>query len=196
MKIISFLLVISSYFSLLIADCDVESVNAKISKSNLYANFTQTKTIASLSRPLISKGQIWMSSEGQLVWQTQFPIQSTMVMSGQGVKLYNKNNQLQHDSNNAMVKNISGLFLSLLSGNVDELEQKFHQQLTCAEMLWKLELRPKDESLLKMIEQLSLQGSDILEIIAFQEARGDSTTIDLFPLVANGPVELEKYLEQ
>ena len=186
----------SSYFSLVIADCDIESVNAKISKSNLYANFTQTKTIASLSRPLISKGQIWMSSDGQLVWQTQFPIQSTMVMSGEGVKLYNKNNQLQPASNNVMVKNISGLFLSLLSGNVEELEQKFYQQLTCAQTLWKLELRPKDESLSRMIEHLSLQGSDILEVIAFQEARGDSTTIDLFPLDSNGPVELEKYLEQ
>ncbi len=195
MKLTSLLIFLSCFSTLSATSCNIDYINTQVLNNPIYANFTQTKTIPVLTRPLISKGLIWMSPTGKLVWQSQFPIKSTMVVSDSGVNFYNKSDQLLPDNNHTMVKDISALFLNLLSGNSAKLAEQFEQSLLCTESSWKLDLEPKNKSLSEIMVRLSLYGSDSLNVIAFQEKRGDKTTIELFQLESKTDTGLEKYLE-
>ncbi len=196
MKLTSFLILLNCYSILSAASCNMDFINTKILNNPFYANFTQTKTIPVLSRPLISKGLIWMSPTGKLVWQNQLPIKSTMVISDSGVNFYNKNDQLLPDNNHTMVKDISALFLNLLSGNSALLAEQFVQSLLCTDDSWQLDLEPINKSLSEIMVKITLYGSDSLNVIAFQEKRGDKTRIELFQLESITNTALEKYLEQ
>ena len=179
-----------------ITACDQDKVNAILAQQSLNADFVQMKKIAALSRPLISKGQIWMSPEGQLIWQILKPLKSTMLIQDNSFKLFNKNDELQPDNRNALVKDISSLFLTLLSGDSEKLSSMFNQILKCDENSWHLELRPKEQKLSNLISLITLSGEESLTNISFQENRGDLTTIELSHRVTVNSAELEKYLVQ
>ena len=120
-----------------------------------------------------------MSSTADLVWQTQLPIRSTMVINNSGVKFFNKNDQLLTVNNYAITNDISALFLSILSADMVKIEEQFHQQLNCEDNKWQLQLNPKNKNLAAIINSISISGSSYLETIAFQEKRGDETKIKL-----------------
>ena len=161
----------------------------------MLSNFTQSKHINGLSRPLISKGLIWMSPAGQLVWQTQMPIKSTLVITESGIKFFNKQDELLPDNNYPLANKISGLFLSILGGDVKKLEASFVQNLNCEKKRWQLDLEPKNKSLSGIIKVISLSGNDDIESIGFQEQRGDRTVIELVRQESTTRVKLERYLE-
>ena len=195
MRVVSLLILLHYFTSHTFAACTIESINEKIAKSNVLANFTQSKTINGLSRPLISKGIIWMRSTGELIWQTTLPIKSTMVIRESGIKLFNKNDVLLPENKYPLAKDISRLFLSILGGDVKKLEDNFVQNVNCKDSSWQVDLQPENKTLSGIIETIRLSGSDEIESIGFQEKRGDKTEIKLLKQEVITAKELEIYLE-
>ncbi len=196
MQIIKYLFVVICCLFGSIAACDQEKINAILAQQSLYADFLQKKSIAALSRPLISKGQIWMNSKGTLIWHILTPLKSTMVIQDKGFKLYNKNDELQPNNRNTLVNDISSLFLTLLSGDSVKVSSMFNQTLKCDNNSWNLELRPKAKKFINLTSLITLSGEESLTTISFQENRGDKTTIELSHRQTDNHDELEKYLVQ
>lgn len=196
MKIVSSLLLLMCLYSVPAFGCSLETINKNLSSINIFVDFVQTKNIKNLSRPLISKGQIWKSPDGQLVWQTQTPIKSTIVMNNIGIQFYNKHDQRLENNNQLLAENISDLFLIILSGETDQINNTFVQKTSCDNKQWRLDLVPKNPELSKLISQISIQGSEFIETISYREQRGDATEIGLTKVISDTADKFKVYLEQ
>lgn len=180
----------------LASNCSIDNINKKLARNNLYADFVQTKTIKVLTRPLISKGQLWMSEQQALVWQVLFPIKSTMVLHSSGVTQFAKDDSFLGKKEHAMVTDLSNVFLLLLSGNMEKLNRSFSTSLTCDNNSdqWQLALKPKAEKIKNFISYINISGGKELENILFAEKRGDKTELNLSHKDSNDFSQLEKYL--
>jgi hypothetical protein len=154
----------------------------------LHFEFIQTNTIAALSLPLVSSGVLGLSAQQELVWQTLLPLRSTLVIGVDGLRQFNRSDQLVDAVDNPMVAELAQVFLSMLSGNTTALDETFTQTLTCEDANWHLGLVPKDDELANMLESLSMDGAERIEKISFRETRGDATEILISAPLA-GPVE-------
>jgi len=194
------------------ADCDINSVNEKLSNQAAYSDFVQTKTIKTLSRPLVSKGQIWVGPNEELVWQLIMPIKSTMVLHQDGVRQYNKHDELQSEQNHAVIAELSKVFLALLAGNMQQLQSMLSFQLFCGgngelqkaksvtdaseNSTWKLVLKPKTKNISELMTEIVVSGASRVETIRFTETRGDSTEIHLTPKHIDASKIFDKYFVQ
>ncbi len=179
MKLISVILLINCVYSVAATDCDLESIHHHLTRNMINTNFIQTKHIKSLSKPLISKGQLWMSPDQQLVWQTQVPILSTMVMSKNSMRMFNKYDKEINEARPQLITQIANMFITILNGESRNLKNLFEHKTSCNDKKWKLDLIPKDAELLKIINKISIMGSTSIERISYQEKRGDFTKVDL-----------------
>lgn len=168
--------------------CEMADLNFLAADENLHYEFTQTKTVAAVSRPLVSSGVLGLSAGQELIWQTLLPLKSTLVIGSEGVRQFNRNDQLVNDVANPAAAQLAQVFLSLLSGNTEVLDAAFTQSLTCEGDAWQLNLVPLDADLKNMLESLALSGAEHIGKISFREARGDNTEILLSAPLA-GPVE-------
>lgn len=159
--------------------CNVEDIGAQLADSKPSFTFTQSKTIASLSRALNSSGVIWMSPADELVWQVQKPVRSTTVISVKGVKQFNRRDELQPSIDNPVAADLSTIFLNLLSGDFAALESSFTQSLSCDGDNWELSLKPRAGNLADLLSTLSVTGAGTLTGVSYRETRGDLTEIQL-----------------
>lgn len=159
--------------------CDIEDISAQLADSKPSYLFTQSKTIASLSRALNSSGVIWMSPTDELVWQVQKPVRSTTVISANGVKQFNRRDELQPSIDNPFAADLSTIFLSLLTGDFAALESSFAQSLSCDGDHWELTLEPRSGNLADLLSTLSVTGAENMESVSYRETRGDLTEIQL-----------------
>lgn len=159
--------------------CGIDDISERLVQSNAYYEFGQTKSVAALSRPLNSRGVIWLSAKGELVWQLRSPIKSTTVMRASGVLEYNRRDELQPPIDNPVAADLSSVFLNILSGNFAGLAETFSHATHCSDGDWTIELTPIGEPFAGLLSSLSLSGRDTLLRIVYQESRGDVTEIQL-----------------
>ncbi len=174
--------------------CNIDSISQRLIDSDAYYEFVQTKTVAALSRPLNSSGVIWLSPNGELVWQLGTPIKSTTVITAIGAKEYNRRDELQPSMDNAVASDMSFVFLNVLGGNFIALAELFSQSVNCDEGQWTLDLIPIKEPFINLLTVLSVSGGASLQRVRYEEARGDNTEISLTP--SSRPDDsLEAYLD-
>jgi hypothetical protein len=168
--------------------CEMEELVFLANDETLHYEFIQTKNIAALSQPLVSTGVLGLSAERELVWQTLKPLKSTLVIGVDGLRQFNRSDQLVNAADNPIAAELAQVFLSMLSGNAEALDQAFTQTLTCEDANWHLSLVPKDDELGNILESLTMSGAGRIEKISFRETRGDYTEILVSAPLA-GPVE-------
>lgn len=160
------------------SDCDINSIGQQLAPVQAY-EFNQSRTVAALSRPLRSQGVIWLSDNEQLVWQVQNPIKSTTVISADGVREYNRNDELQPVADAAIASDLSDIFLNLLSGNFSALNNAFNSTVDCSDEGWAVELFPQEQPFNELLSTLNMTGNEAIESISWQEVRGDTVEISL-----------------
>jgi hypothetical protein len=162
--------------------CEPDEITSRLVKSQTF-EFVQEKHIPALSRPLISRGRIFMNENEELIWELQSPVVSRLVISPNGISQYNGKGELTMNNTNEQFAEISSLFLGIFNGNLDILKTKFAITASCsADQNWTLTLIPDNESLAAILTQLQISGADTLEIVTYEEKRGDLTTIHLTPV--------------
>ena len=182
-----------SVLPLYVQGCELADLDFLQPDATMVYEFTQTKTVAALSRPLISNGVFGLNGQ-QLVWQTLRPLKSTLVISSAGLKQFNRDDVLVSKLNNPQVAELAQVFLNLLSGNMTTLAAAFTQTLSCEGDQWQLELVPASEATGKLLTSISLSGAEHIEQLAFREVRGDDVVIELAAQPDNTAVDFERYL--
>lgn len=170
------------------AGCELGELAFLANDDTLHYEFTQTKTIAALSQPLVSTGILGLTAEQELVWQTLRPLKSTLVIDTRKLRQFNRSDELVNQVDNPVVAKLAQVFLSMLSGNTAALDAVFTQTLTCEDANWHLSLVPKETEMQNLLESLAMDGEERIEKISFREKRGDFTEILLSAPMA-GPVE-------
>lgn len=177
------------------AQCTLESITNKLSKTKLNASFVQNKKIPALTKELKSEGHIWLSNEAELVWQVKKPIKSTMVIKQAKIIQFNRKDYRLESTNMTAPSGLAKLFYSIANGDFAELSEQFKLDLQCNEATWQVTLHPKEQQLSQFIKQLSLIGAEQINSFSYIENRGDKTQVLLTHLQESLSAELSRYLE-
>lgn len=164
--------------------CTLESIAAKLNEQAKLSQFVQTKKVTILKKPLISKGYLLITDNNQVVWQTQEPIKSTLLIGQQSLRQFNKNDQpvmSPANNNQKMSQLISTTFMAILAGNFEKLDNHFSVALDCTESRWSIELEASSNDMKPIITNINISGQNHIELLSFTEASGDSTQLVLSP---------------
>lgn len=145
----------------------------------LRGSFIQEKKIAVLERPLRASGRFIFSSARGLFWQVKEPVQSTVVISQNGMLQQTDSGRFESiaPDKQAVVVGFSRTFLALFSGDKSELNRNFLVYFSGSDREWTIGLVPKDLILSRVVKQIVLYGTTLVNRLSIIEAGGDSNEI-------------------
>ena len=152
----------------------------------LRAQFTQTKTVQGLQRPLVSTGQFVLMqrplAEGVL-WRIEQPLQLSYWLTEQSMTEIQANGQRQTRRANELpaFSQIGRIFSGLMRLNQRDLQQYFtweYKERSPDQETWILILHPNIQ-LASVIRQIRLGGKQYLEWLEIDEANQDKLRIQL-----------------
>ncbi|GIC76890.1 outer membrane lipoprotein carrier protein LolA [Moritella sp. F3] len=143
--------------------------------------FVQNKFFTVLKNPVISTGELYLDQSLGFVWHTSKPIESTMLLKGDGLFTIDHRQQ-QTKINNATP--IATVLMSALSGDLTALESQFSLAATSPAKASSasqtcIELTPKDATIAKVMRVIELCGSETVEHLVLFETSGNRTEIAL-----------------
>jgi hypothetical protein len=144
----------------------------------LRGNFTQSRKIALLERPLQSSGRFLLSDLG-LYWRQEKPLASVMIADGKRLLQQIDNGPLQvvDVAKNPMVLTFSTSFLSIFNGSEAELRNHFAVEFAAAEDDWSIQLTPATYPLSEAIETINLRGREYIEELTVTSRSSEETVI-------------------
>ena len=161
---------------------EFEALSKALSKTKtLKASFTQSKKIKVLKRPLKSSGKLVFDRSIGVFWQLQKPFKSTIIIDKE--KLVSIDDDGKRVSITAeekpMLYGFTKIFLSIFSGNTDELKKHFNIYYAKSPKGWRIGLIPNSSQLSKVLSKILLKGSgETINAITLWEENGDVTDIE------------------
>jgi hypothetical protein len=162
----------------------LEVVAERLSKPVvLRGNYTQTRQIAVLSRPLASSGRFLLSERG-LQWQQEEPFDNVIVADGERVaeRMADGPVKSTDGSRQPMVVAISRIFLDMFRGRHKDLDDNFAVRFEQDNEAWEIGLTPTSSPLSAAIRQIILKGREHIDQISVFSGASDEMTIRFFDL--------------
>ena len=146
----------------------------------LKADFSQSKKIKVLKRPLKSSGELIFDRSIGVYWKLKAPFESTVVIDNS--KLTSIDDEGKKITIQAkekpMLYGFTKIFLSIFSGNTDELKKHFEIYYGKQSDKWEIGLLPKSSELKKVLTKILLSGQKTtVSAIKLWESNGDLTDI-------------------
>lgn len=145
------------------------------------ANFVQTRQMAALKRPIVSRGRMAFSRRDGVFWWIDDPLQVSYWLTEQRVvEIDVGGTRREHDlrSNPAMAQ-VGRLMRAMLGAQTETLRQQFEIKVQGTPAQWELLLTPREAQLAQFIQSLHVSGGRFIESLRVHEASGDLTTIRL-----------------
>ncbi len=127
-----------------------------VSISSISSSFSQEKHISQIEMDIHSEGVFYFSKPNKIRWEYQKPYSYIILINGDSLTIINDDAVNKIDvQNNAIFKEINKLILASISGDVfdnpDFLVSVFENR-----KFYKIELKPKTESISQIITQMEL----------------------------------------
>jgi len=145
---------------------------AKDTKS-INSSFIQERRISVLPLPLVSTGKFKFQYQEGILWETLKPIQSTIIISENGIQEENNFERTEIGGSSQIGKVLLGLF----SGDLASLESYFFIVTKGDVNKWNLFLEPKNSLVSSQITSISIEGRESVDSIYLVEANGDSSSL-------------------
>ena len=163
---------------------DWASIRAAADKvQSLQADFTQTKHLRILKRPIVSQGKFYYRRPGQIRWEYTSPVKSVVLLNGGSLRRYTwRGNRWVRDAgaNLGPVQAVLGEMDLWMRGDFAS-SKVFAPQLKPGSPV-RIRLSPRDAALKKYIAGIDLVLSStpgVVDAIEISEGPGASTQIDL-----------------
>jgi outer membrane lipoprotein-sorting protein len=143
------------------------------------AEFTQSKHISGLKRPLQTSGQLVFTRQHGVLWQINAPYQISYILSEDKVVEIAADGRRKE----RLARDLPGLaqvgrvFRAMLGANTNALREYFDIKTDGKIGLWSLTLTPRQAQMAQFIERIEISGSDFVSQIRIQESSGDATLI-------------------
>lgn len=150
----------------------------------LQARFTETKTLALLKAPLVSRGILYYTQPGYLVRRVESPSPSTVRIGPERLELHDATGQQQFDLRaRPDIKTFVESFVHVMAGNHEALSSVYtlaFQPASTPEDPWILTLVPRSAPLTELVTRLEVSGRGYrVSTIRVLERRGDRTEIEI-----------------
>jgi outer membrane lipoprotein-sorting protein len=163
----------------------LDQIGEKISQYPVIrAEFTQTKQMQALKRPLITTGQFTYTQSDGVLWQIVQPYHISYVLGEDKIVEIDANGlrKVRRLREVAGLAQVGRVFRAMLGANASDLHSYFdvsapiNSEQTDAGK-WQLMLKPRQQQISKSLSLITLSGSQFVEAIVITEASGDSTTL-------------------
>ncbi|MBA2673229.1 MAG: outer membrane lipoprotein carrier protein LolA [Ramlibacter sp.] len=149
----------------------------------LRGSFEQRKSIKGFRNPMVSHGDFVVAHDRGVIWRTQEPFASTLVVTRGRVLTRQADGTVARRLSAAdepAVRAISETLFALMAADLAALGQRFQiEGETSGKDGWRLVLRPRDAALARWLARVDLEGDRYLRTVRLQEASGDQTLIRL-----------------
>lgn len=143
------------------------------------AEYTQSKQISGLKRPLQTSGNLVFARQYGVLWQIEQPYKVSYILSEEKVV------EIAADGSRKerLARDLPGLaqvgrvFRAMLGANTTALREYFDIQTKGDAGNWSLTLTPKQAQMAQFIEQMDINGGAFVGAIRIQEKGGDITQI-------------------
>ena len=175
---------------------DLEELMRGMAESRgVVADFREVKEIAVLTEPLETRGRLYFVPPDRMLRESHAPVESRLVVDGDRVRMEQPGRVLDL-SESAMARGFVENFVVLWSGDLEALRERYRVGFDADASGWELTLTPRDATLGRVIETISLRGSsETLREIETREVDGDRTLMILETVDRDhvfGTDELEK----
>lgn len=148
--------------------------------------FVQERYLAGLAKPLRTEGQFVLQPGQALLWQMNKPFTQQLRVRADGIWQW-RAGQWQKNTATEQQRQMQ-LFLDLLGGHAQGLQQHFDVQLHGTAQSWRLVLVPKTVLMKQIFSRIEIQGDDVVRQMTLLEKQGDKTvtrfhTIQINPIL-------------
>ena len=149
------------------------------------ARFKEERHINFLSKPLTARGNLRFKSPDFLFKHTESPKDERLVVFADEVTITNLNDGFQRTFSLNDYPQLRGLLDAIrftLAGNLVGLNKSYKADLLGAQDLWQLNLTPKPQPILKLIQYIKIFGrQNQISKIETEESNGDHTVMLIEP---------------
>ncbi|MDO3512052.1 outer membrane lipoprotein carrier protein LolA [Ralstonia pseudosolanacearum] len=159
----------------------VSQVAAQLGRARgVRARFTQTQTLLSMQRPLISTGTLLFSRERGVIWQIEQPLRLTYVVTEAGVRTLDAAGKPVPGSqrNAAGIAQVSRMMRAMLGGDLSAMYSQFDVAAQGTPAHWRLRLTPTQPQLAQALRGLDLHGDTYVRGITIRAVSGDETRLE------------------
>lgn len=145
------------------------------------ASFVQSRELAALDHPLVSKGTVILTAHG-FVWHQKEPFENRLTFDGEVLMeaIQIGDEVLEQPQNDPVTLSITRSLYQMMSGSLENLQADFQVNMTGAqENGWTAELIPIDEDVREFLGRIVLEGDRYLNGISVEQTNGVSTRIVL-----------------
>ncbi len=159
------------------------------------ARFTQTQTLRSMQRPLVSTGTLLFSRERGVIWQIDQPLRLTYVITDGGIRVLDAAGKpvAGGQRNAAGMAQVSRMMRAMLGGDLSALYSQFDVAAQGSPTRWHLRLTPAQPQLAQALRGLDLHGDAYVRGVTIRTASGDETRLEFTDSASAGtlsPAEL------
>ena len=140
----------------------------------VHVDFTQTRTLAALSRPLKASGSLVLARDQGVIWALKRPVAITYVMGPKGLMVVSADGRKDHRTAREapMVAQLGQVFQALIQGDLKGLETYFTVTGSGTPERWELVLLPRPQAA-AFLKRVQLSGGRVIDRIRLEEASGD-----------------------
>ena len=153
---------------------------------SVQGNFIQHRYLKELNKPIEMQGQFALLAQKGLLWQLEKPFNNSLRVTPNGIQQWN-GTQWVNNGNVGQNEQI-GLFLGLLSGNIDGLKSQFDFALSGNANQWQLTLTPNSLLMQQIFTTIEISGDQTVKKLTLNEKQGDRTQIEFKQIQLNQPL--------
>jgi hypothetical protein len=144
----------------------------------IHLDFSQTRTLAALSRPLKASGSLVLDRDKGVIWALQHPVALTYVMGPRGLLVVNGDGSRERKSAREapMVAQMGQIFQALAKGDWHALDAYFTVTGEGRPERWEVNLTPNAQAA-AFVKHIRLNGGRFIDRIRVDEAAGDRTEL-------------------
>jgi hypothetical protein len=143
------------------------------------AQFTLTKQMAALKRPLVTTGRLVCMRQLGVLWQIEQPYQISYLLSDERIVEISTDGARKERGLREVpgLAQVGRVFRALLSANTSTLHEYFEVAAHGNPGKWNLELKPRRSQIAQFLVKLQITGGRFVETIRIVEVGGDTTVI-------------------
>jgi len=155
----------------------------------IHLDFSQTRTLAALSRPLKASGSLVLVRDKGVIWALKRPVALTYVMGAQGLTVVNGDGSREHKSAREapMAAQMGQIFRALAQGDWKVLGNFFTVTGEGGSERWEVDLLPNAQAA-AFVKRVHLNGGRFIDRIRIEEATGDRTELAFQHQTADAPL--------
>ncbi|MDO9225003.1 MAG: outer membrane lipoprotein carrier protein LolA [Pseudomonadota bacterium] len=155
-------------------------LSARLDKAEvIHAEFTQTKTLQALKRPLRTTGQLVFARGQGVLWRIEKPYQASYALSAERVTEIGPDGarRVRAAREVPALAQVGRVFQAIFQGDINSLEEHFEVTVSGDAERWRVDLAPKP-ALARFMKGISARGGRFLDLIEVEETQGDRTRIE------------------